>query len=330
MQIRKRAKSVTFGKKEKKEEVKKPVETVSADTEKTSEKATVVERRAVPEKTLPDELSATPPKTDEVVETPEVVTPPDEFISDAPASSPTEAPKAESEEPSSSSESKEVSSSDVKADEETPKVETILEPTLSPEKSEEKPDEITPAPVQSAFTIQNNGAIPDDLEGGSKKRFGVYFFVVAFLAFILGLGAMAAVTYFGNINVTAIKLPAISAPGGKPTPTAAPKASPTTAPTEKPVDLQAYTISVLNGSGVVGKASEVKASLTTAGFKVGTTGNADKSDYAKTQINVKKDVNQAFVTKLQNELKKTFIVEVSTDSSDQADVTVILGQEVVK
>lgn len=339
MQTRKRAKSVTFGKKEKKEEVEKPVghESVVVATDKVSEKAEVVGRRTVPEKTLPDELSATPPKSDEIVETPEIATPSNEFVTDTEAS-PIEAPKVTSGEPVSINENSQTPSLAAKKVEqpEAEAVDTTLQPSLSPEKPQAKTEvsqELSQTPPQSAFTIQNNEAISSD--GGGKKRFGIYFVVVAFLSFILGLGAMAGVTYFGKINITLLKVPSgLHVPaflGAKPSPTVAIAVVPTVAPTEKPVDLHAYAISVLNGSGVAGKAAEVKTSLTTAGFKVSTTGNADKNDYTKTQITAKKTVDHAFVNKLQDELKKTFVVEVSTSaSSDQADVTVILGKDTAK
>src|SRR2546423_255441 len=130
MQTRKRAKSVTFGKKEKKEEVKKPAEPIVTDAEKTSEKAEVVERRTVPEKTLPDELSATPPKVDEKSETPEVTTPTNEFITDNPASAPTEAPKVSA----NTTESTLSPVSPVKTDEQPAVVDASLQSSLSPEK----------------------------------------------------------------------------------------------------------------------------------------------------------------------------------------------------
>ena len=75
----------------------------------------------------------------------------------------------------------------------------------------------------------------------------------------------------------------------------------------------------------------VKTSLTTAGFKVTTTGNADNSDYTKTQISAKKSVDPAFLAKLEDELKKTFVVDTTVATLPSApstpnDVTVTLGK----
>lgn len=342
MQTRKRAKTITFGKKgkEETEEVTTPAvespKPADETPETTEEKAETVERRTLAEKPQPSELSATLPPTSDEGETPELssenATPSNEFITDEqPSTSPepvapsTEEPKESESEPESTTTEPELQTS---LSPETP-APTATSPELSPTPPE--------TPVEtSAFTIQNDEKehVADVGEGG-KKRFGLYFFLVAFLAFILGLGAMAAITY-GWVTIPGLnnlKLPkALNVPGlpaTQPTPTLAPTAAPVAAtPTEKAVDLKAYTITVLNGSGVVGKAAEVKTSLTTAGFKVGTTGNADKSDYTKTQIAAKKNVDKDYLTKLEAELKKSFdVAEPSTaPDSDTSDVTVTIGK----
>jgi hypothetical protein len=58
----------------------------------------------------------------------------------------------------------------------------------------------------------------------------------------------------------------------------------TTPAAPKTVAPSAVTVDVLNGSGVPGLAAEAAGSLQTAGFAVGTTGNADTSDYDTTVI----------------------------------------------
>lgn len=352
MQVRKRAKTITFGrkKKEEPEEAEAPVaaapEPVVETSEKTEEKAETVERRSVADKPqLSSELSETLPTTPEdeeakPVETSEAnVTPANEFVTDdKPAEEPTATPETPSEE---------VKPEEPTVTEVSPTPEPAADASLSPEEPATTPvspelSATTPdgtAAPESAFTIQNDekATAPEVVGDGGKKRFGLYFFLVAFLAFILGLGAMAAVSY-GWVNIPGLKLPAnlqVQVPamlGSAPTATPAPTEVPAVVPTEKPADLTAYTISVLNGSGVVGKASDVKTTLTTAGFKVSTTGNADKSDYTKTQIAAKKSVDKAYLAKLEEELKKSFdVTEVSTaPESDTTDVIVTIGSATAK
>jgi LytR cell envelope-related transcriptional attenuator len=344
MQTRKRAKSVSFGKKEKKEkeEIKEiPERKVEVEeVKKISEKAEVVERRSVPDKPQSDELSTTLPDatdTEEDTPTSEVETPASEFVIDSSSSeaaSELSTPKGESVEVPKEEELTPTATPTPVSTELSQPVETPPQAVVSSE---------TPPPVSgsqelsstlppSAFTIQNGDSEPQSIspEGG-RKRFGIYFFVVAFLAFILGLGAMAAASYFGVINLqlpkvpfsTSIHMPAFL--GAKPTPTSAPK--PTAVPTAKPVDLSQYSIAVLNGSGVTGEAGKVKTTLTTDKFNVTSTGNADNNNYTKTIIAAKKTVDTAYLTQLESELKKSFDVDstVSSLTSGATDVTVTLG-----
>ena len=350
MQTRKRAKSVTFGKKEKKEHeaVKEVAEKAAdvAESKKTIEKAEIVERRPVADKPQTEELSPTltDVKTEPVSESAsgsdaehvsEVATPTGEFLSDNPAESKSE----EHENPpvATPPASPEVSLSPAKEEEPKP-IETVSQepvPTTSPPQTA-TPD-LSPTLPPSAFTVQTNESEISSKPEGGKRRFGVYFFVVALLSFILGLGAMATVSYFGLINLS---LPKFSVPTGvhmpaflgtKPTPTPIPK--PTAAPTAASVNLQQYSIDVLNGSGVTGEAGKVKTSLTSDGFKVDSTGNAANSNFTKTEIAAKKSVSQDYLSKLEDELNKTFVVDttVATSSdSSTTDVSVTLGSSTAK
>lgn len=113
-----------------------------------------------------------------------------------------------------------------------------------------------------------------------------------------------------------------------PSPTAKPSA--TAAPTEAEVDLSKYEIKVLNGSEVAGQAGKQKENLETEGFTVSDIGNATNSNYERTVIQVKKEVDKAFVSELRKVLEKTFVVEKATvDLPEDADndVIVIIGSK---
>jgi LCP family protein required for cell wall assembly len=62
------------------------------------------------------------------------------------------------------------------------------------------------------------------------------------------------------------------------------KAAGTTPAAPKTVAPSAVTVDVYNGSGTAGLATQAAGALQTAGFAVGTTGNADSSDHATTVI----------------------------------------------
>jgi hypothetical protein len=350
MQTRKRAKSVTFGKKEgkkEKEAIKKaPEETPVEESKKSSEKAEVVERRTVPEKPQSEELSSTLPKEEEVKEeketpTKDIETPKDDIVtdtspvdsSDSSHESTSKDDSASSEGPSLSESAQPIATPPPVTGEISQPLETSPQATSSVQPPSQEGQELSSTLPPSAFTIQNGEPEIINKPEEGKRRFGIYFFVVAFLAFILGLGAMAAVSYFGLINLSLPKISIphnISVPGlsAKATPTPLPK--PTAAPTAAPVNLKAYSVSVLNGSGITGQAGKVKDSLTTDGFNVPSTGNADNSNYTKTEIAAKKSVSQAYLSKLEDELGKTLNVDTtvgSLEDSSTTDVTVTLGSQ---
>lgn len=124
---------------------------------------------------------------------------------------------------------------------------------------------------------------------------------------------------------------------GKPTPTPTPTAAALTTPepTSSPsaqVNLEKYQIKVLNGSGTSGEAGKVQDLLTKAGFVVSSTGNATSYDYTDTVIQVKSDVDTAFVDKLSTTLSKTYSVgkNQTLSSSSKDEVIVIVGSSKAK
>lgn len=98
-------------------------------------------------------------------------------------------------------------------------------------------------------------------------------------------------------------------------------------PEPEEVDLSKYSIEVLNGSGVSGTAGKVKDSLEDVGFSVESVGNADNSDYTKTIIQAKKEVDKVFLDELKKTLGKTYSVGDLEDlkNSSDTDVVVIIG-----
>ncbi len=108
-----------------------------------------------------------------------------------------------------------------------------------------------------------------------------------------------------------------------------PETSPT--PTKEQVNKEAYVIDVQNGSGIAGEGARVKATLDAAGFKTGTVGNADNSDYTDTIIKVSTKVTDGFIdelTKVLEERGAVGKVEKIVVGQD-GDVIVIIGSDVV-
>ncbi|HSA84364.1 MAG TPA: LytR C-terminal domain-containing protein, partial [Patescibacteria group bacterium] len=93
-------------------------------------------------------------------------------------------------------------------------------------------------------------------------------------------------------------------------------------------DLSAYSISVLNGSGISGEAASLRTQLEDAEFVVDSVGNADTSDYTRTEVFAKEGVSEAYLNTLIKELEKTYEVNSVTetlDESESVDVEIIIG-----
>lgn len=112
-------------------------------------------------------------------------------------------------------------------------------------------------------------------------------------------------------------------PSTTPTPYPSPTLNPT--PSFKKEDLK---IKVLNGSGVAGKASEMKNILIKKGYTDIITGNADNFDYKLTEIQVKKSKFQA-KTMIKEDLKDylTAFKETELSEKETPDVIIIFGSD---
>ncbi|MBI4009226.1 LytR C-terminal domain-containing protein, partial [Candidatus Roizmanbacteria bacterium] len=88
-------------------------------------------------------------------------------------------------------------------------------------------------------------------------------------------------------------------------------------------------IKILNGSGIVGKASEIKALLREKEYQEILTGNADNFDYEQSELQIKK--SKTSVTSLiKSDLKDsiTSFKETVLEEDEAADVIIIIGSDV--
>ena len=106
---------------------------------------------------------------------------------------------------------------------------------------------------------------------------------------------------------------------GTPTPTATP--TPTIVPTVDP----ALSVNVLNGTTTEGLAGTVGDKLTAAGWKVGATANADKSDIPATVVYYGDPANQAAALGVAQSLPGATIQQSTAFSDTGADITVVIG-----
>jgi len=149
------------------------------------------------------------------------------------------------------------------------------------------------------------------------KEIGMFVasFVVSFLFFLLISHLKLSLPSFSFNKSSNPPVKTIS-----PTPTVLP----TPTPSFKKEDLK---IKVLNGSGTVGKATQVKDILKNKGYQEILTGNADNFDYKQSEVQVKKSKLEA-VGMLKADLKDytSSIKQTVLDEKEAADVVFIIGQ----
>lgn len=299
MQTKKRAKSIKFG--DKKGTVKKSEKEHSPQEEKHKEQAESIakQEKSVPESESPQEEVNVEEKINELGS--DDASPKDLDQND------TESVTAEIENP-----------------------DTEITITVENDAKEKNEETLLANEPDQEINVQTPSLGSDTyiVETETRKSMLGYFFLVAVIAFVVGLISMAAFTmYFPKSN-------GLGGVGSSVSLTATPKPNPTKSPTPAPkaVDLAKYSIKIFNGSGVTGAASKLKDSLTGQGFKVIDTGNADTSDFTDTVVEVKKDLEPAYLAKLNAVLKKEYSVapvsKMSSDSTTEADVIITIGSTV--
>lgn len=123
------------------------------------------------------------------------------------------------------------------------------------------------------------------------------------------------------------QLPSIKLFSLKPTATATPMPTLTPTPTIS-IKKEEIKIKVLNGSGIAGKAGEVKKILEKAGYSQILTGNADEFNFKITEIHVKKSKAylKSEIQKILSDYTSSF-KEVYLDEKENSDVVIIIGAD---
>jgi len=178
-------------------------------------------------------------------------------------------------------------------------------------KAAEKVEPTTPQPEMRT-------SIPQSYGGSYNKGPGAWVILVPG---VLLLGALlGGIVFYQN----SLKPPTEEI--ATPVASAVPSVSPSATPVGK-LDLTKYPVKIENGSGIPGTAASAKDLLTKAGFKVGTTGNADTYDFTDTVIEAKSGVPKEFLTKLTTTLSGIYSVGTAKTllNSSSDEVIVIIG-----
>ena len=177
--------------------------------------------------------------------------------------------------------------------------------------------EETPKKVEPDKTIPDATSEPTDEDDKPN-----YLWIIVPTALLVGALVGGLITYFSGIS----KPTEVEA-----TPTPVATSTPVSSPTPVTTDLKRSDVKlqVLNGSGVSGLAGKVKTYLEGLGYKDVATGNADSSDYAQTELQVK-DSKKSFSDLVSKDLSKDYTVSSSIktlNSSNKYDIIITLGKK---
>lgn len=204
----------------------------------------------------------------------------------------------------------------IEVEEKEEKVAPVEEETVTPETE-------TPAETNTEEAEKPTEVVEGFEESKSSSRFSWKKIILTILIVVpIGFLAFGGFLYFSkNLNMNFLKK---EEPEKK---LVIPETTPT--PTQEPLDKEAYTIEVQNGSGIAGEGAKIKSSLEVAGFKVGDVGNADNSDYTDTIITVNEDVPDVYIKALTKILEERGPVGKVKKfaTGETGEVLVVLGSD---
>ena len=176
--------------------------------------------------------------------------------------------------------------------------------------------------ITETVNLLNNDKKETSIEIESPKKTNpIIKIFILFFVFLIGLAIGVLGMYLYQTKRAPIKIIFKN----QPTPTVS-IVEPTLVPTKVPINLQKYSIIVLNGSTIKGEAGVLKTSLENEGFNVLSAGNATSSAFKNTVIQLKTSVDTNFLEELETFLSKTFVIEKQTlKDSNKSDIVITIG-----
>lgn len=178
---------------------------------------------------------------------------------------------------------------------------------------EENTNQQDPAPINKTFNKER----PLKYEQKSSAKISAKLFILIGIV----LAVLVAIFWFRN-QINSLLVGNI-----QPTPTPAPiAAEPTPAP--NPLIRSEWSFEVLNGSGKSGLAKDIAGKLQDLGYQVVKTGNADKSNYAQTEIWVQSNLlekTDLIIADLKDTIKIASMAGELKDST--ASARIIIGKD---
>lgn len=155
-----------------------------------------------------------------------------------------------------------------------------------------------------------------------------YKWVVAVLGviIILGGGGFVVLKMFGGDSASSTPTPEPQQLSSFTTPEPTSTPNPTVTPSPEPVDKSEYSVEILNGTGVAGEASFLKAELEDLGFEDISAANAESQDETRTTVTYDLELPQSISDELTERLNKLYSeVRVKKASLDDVDISIVTG-----
>ena len=189
-----------------------------------------------------------------------------------------------------------------------------VEPVQSPLPPPPPQPQVPNVPAETPLKMEATQEVEEDVPLERKNKY-LYIFGIIFVLIVSAVSIFVYFLYRNNQNSemkSAVKRETVI---------------PTQTPTPIPFKTSDWNLEVLNGSKTSGLANKVAEKIKTAGFQVIKVGNADKSDYSKTNIYIKESLTNYqsdFMKSLESVFKDATYSGTFTDST--ASARIILGK----
>lgn len=203
-------------------------------------------------------------------------------------------------------------------------------PTTNEETANEVPSDSMPNATETESDPYTEEVLTQT-EEKSKVPFLVLL-ISFFVGLVIGAGLIGGIFYYrSSIN--------IGTELAEDMPDSTPAATPETTPEAQNVDeleeqsnteeldLSAFKIQILNGSGIAGEAGRVETLLNTYGFTETTVGNAGTYDFTDTEVSIKESSSNKLIDEFKSALARYSIVESDPLAENSPyDVVITVGK----
>lgn len=202
-------------------------------------------------------------------------------------------------------------------------------PSASETSVENTEPEKTPETVEAPVREEVGSPKPTVWASGPPRRSGKKVLVLVGVFLVLGVlivGGVFSLRSRGEKEVESLPVEEVTPSPAEESPGDISQVTPTATPAAEAVeiDLQDYSVQVLNGSGVPGEAGRVDDLLVAGGFETIDLGNADSYDYTDTEVSLREGTPKAVFDSIEDSLGESYTVVKGDAVARDADYDVVV------